>query len=88
MTAKRYLFDWISVNDQLPVTYSSYDALGTDMEISDIVITNEGVGAFYTRHDNYTGTGWVSVDWDCKYAGRLMEAPTHWMTLPKLGVGL
>ena len=75
---------WISVKDELPNTYNSYDSYGTDLTVSDPVVTDKGVACYCSEHDAYTAPCWVLIDWDHSEAGRLLIGVDYWMPLPEL----
>ena len=68
--------EWISVKTSLPRMFESYDFSGREVEVSEIVATNEGAGACKDGE-------WVGVDWDPFNANVPMENITHWMPLPE-----
>lgn len=74
---------WISVEDELPDTYHSYDSYSNDLKVSDAVVTNIGAACYCDEHDFYDAPCWIAVDWDNSEAGSLIEGVTHWMPLPQ-----
>lgn len=67
---------WNSVEDRLPETYKSYGFNGIDVEVSDIVATNQGAAVYL---DGY----WCEVGWDSHDLGKRIQGVTHWMPLPQ-----
>lgn len=76
--------DWISVEDDLPDMYPSYNFAGEDVEVSETVIVNVVERRTkYTCAAAYTPNGWVTESWDCSETNRPLATVTHWMSLPE-----
>lgn len=68
---------WISVDDRLPDT-CAYGVNGILIDVSDIVVTNQGAAVLF---DGY----WCEVGWDSHDLGKRIQGVTHWMPLPSKG---
>ncbi len=73
------------VEQEVPSTYDSYNSYGTNLTISDPVMTNKGVACYCSKHDNFDATLWVGIDWCHKEAGRPLKGVTVWMPLISIG---
>ena len=78
---------WISVDDRLPDTSTTYDCHGTVYSESEDVITNLGTGVYISRCENGR-KGFYLFDSDPKYNCRKAEPVTHWMPLSEPPKGL